>query len=355
VPEAGSLRPTAASPLTPSLQIEAEAIAQLLEGGAPVRPGSAAGRELAAMLAIGVIAVILAAWLGPLPAGVGIVALIALWLGICLNAFFAGWLIDPMGPPSAALVSGNAAAAASFARTLRLKALISQRFAQYLAPEVVDEIIARPDRLRRAGELRQVTALFTDVEGFTAMTNRVAPATLIALLDRYFDALCRIALGHGGMIDCITGDALHVFFNVPLEREDHVDAALDCALAIQRFAEPFRLTDDGRAADFGRTRIGVESGPAIVGDVGGSRRLNYTAHGNAINRTARLEAANKEFGSAICVGPGAAAAARRAKLRALGELTLRGFDQPVMVYTPQEPDISSPKPEPPQSAARPTA
>jgi adenylate cyclase len=352
-PEAGSLRPTAASPLTPSLQIEAEAIEQLLAGGVPVRHATAPARELAAMLAIGLIAIILAAWLGPLPAGLGIVALIALWLGICLNAFFAGSLVDPVGPPSAAFIAGNAAAAASFARTLRLKTLISQRFAQYLAPEVVDEIIARPDRLRRSGELRQVTALFTDVEGFTAMTNRVAPVTLIALLDRYFDGLCRIALAHGGMIDGINGDAVHVFFNVPLERDDHVDAALDCALAMQRFAEPFRLTDDARAAGFGRTRIGVESGPAIVGDVGGSRRLNYTAHGNAINRTARLEAANKEFGSTICVGPGAAAAARRVNLRALGSLTLRGFDQPVTVYTPEE--LSSPKPKPPQSAARPTA
>jgi adenylate cyclase len=157
------------------------------------------------------------------------------------------------------------------------------------------------------------------------------------------------------MIDCITGDALHVFFNVPLEREGHVDAALDCALAIQRFAEPFRLTDDARAAGFGRTRIGVESGPAIVGDVGGARRLNYTAHGDAINRTARLEAANKEFGSAICIGPGAAAAARRTRLRPLGSLTLRGFDQPVTVYTPDQSAVSPPTPEPQQSADRPTA
>jgi adenylate cyclase len=247
------------------------------------------------------------------------------------------------------------AAGASFARALRLKSLISQRFAQYLAPEVVNEIIARPERLKRSGETREVTALFTDVDGFTAMTNRVAPATLIALLDRYFDGLCRISLAHGGMIDAIAGDALHVFFNVPLERDDHVDAALDCALAIQRFAESFRLATDAQAAGFGRTRIGVESGPAIVGDVGGSRRLNYTAHGDAINRTARLEAANKEFGSAICVGPGAAAAARRTALRAPGSLTLRGFNHPVTVYTPEQLAVSSPKPEPPRSSADPTA
>jgi adenylate cyclase len=355
VPEAGSLRPTAASPLTPSLQIEAEAIDQLLEGGAPVRPASAAGLELSAMVLIGFIAICIGAWLGPVPAVLGIAALVALWFGICLKAFFAGSLIDPVGSPAAILIGSNAAAGAAFARTLRLKTLISRRFAQYLALEVVNEIIARPDRLKRAGEMREVTALFTDVEGFTAMTHRVAPTVLIALLDRYFDGLCRTALANGGMIDAIAGDALHVFFNVPLEQNEHVDAALDCALAIQDFAETFRQTADARAAGFGRTRIGVESGPAIVGDVGGSRRLNYTAHGDAINRTARLEAANKEFGSAICIGPGAAAAARRTKLRPLGSLTLRGFDQPVTVYTPDQNAVSSPTPEPPRSSGRPIA
>jgi len=355
VPEAGSLRPTAASPLTPSLQIEAEAIEQLLTGGAPVRPTSAPSMEIAATLGIGIVTICLAAWLGPLPTVAGIVALIALWLGFCLRAFFAGSLVDPIGPAAAALLAGQVAAGVSFARTVRLKALISQRFAQYLAPEVVNEIVARPDRLRRSGEMRQVTALFTDVEDFTAMTDRVPPKVLIALLDRYFDGLCRVALPYGGMIDGIAGDALHILFNVPLERADHVDAALECALAIHRFAEAFRLAADARAAGFGRTRIGVESGPAIVGDVGGSRRLNYTAHGSAINRTARLEAANMEFGSAICVGPGAAAAARRTPLRALGSLTLRGFVDPVTVYTPEQLAVSSPNPEPPQSSVDPTA
>ena len=350
--EAGSLRSTIAAWLTPSVQIEAEAIEQLLAGGAPVRHASALPIELTAMIVIGLIALGLAALLGPLPAAAAIMALIAAWLGTCIASFFAGSLIDPVGPAAAALVAGNVAAGASFARTRRLKALIAQRFAQYLAPEVVDEIIARPDRLKRSGELRKVTALFTDVEGFTAMTNRLAPTALIALLDPYFDGMCRIALRHGGMIDAIAGDALHIFFNVPLERNDHVDAALDCALAIHQFAEAFCLTPGAHAAGFGRTRIGSESGPAIVGDVGGSRRLNFTAHGDTINLAARLEAANKEFGSAICVGPGAAAAAQRTRLRPLGSLMLRGFDAPVPVYTPEHLAVSLPKQAPPLDPLR---
>jgi adenylate cyclase len=344
-PQAGALRPTAVNPLTPSLQIEAEAIEQLIAGGASVRRYLAYPLEIAAMLLIGLAAAAVAALLGPLPAAAGVAALIAAWIATSVGAFIAGSLIDPVGPTVAAVLAGNVAAGVSFARSLRLKALISRRFAQYLAPDVVAEIIARPDRLKRSGEMRTITALFTDVEGFTEMTNRLAPTELIALLDQYFDVLCRTALNHNGMIDAIAGDALHIFFNVPLERHDHVDVALDCAVEIFRVTEEFRRTSAARAARFGRTRIGIESGPAIVGDVGGSRRLNYTAHGDAINMAARLEAANKEFGSAICVGPGAAAAARRTKLHALGALTLRGFDAPVSVFTPE--GLSSPTPERP--------
>jgi adenylate cyclase len=316
-PQAGALRPTAANPLTSSLQIEVEAIDQLLAGSAPVRHSFAAGVELAAILLIGLGAAWLAALLGPVPAAASVAGLVSAWIAGCIGAFFLGVLIDPVGPAAAALLTGNITAGVSFARTLRLKALISQRFAQYLAPEIVTEILAHPDRLKRSGEMRTVTALFTDVEGFTAMTNRVSPKELIALLDQYFDEVCRTALKHNGMIGGFAGDAVNIFFNVPLERPDHADSALDCAVAIFHLTEAFRRTPAAAAARFGRTRIGLESGPAIVGDVGGSRRLNYTAHGDAINIAARLEAANKEFGSAVCVGPGAAAAIRHAKLRRL--------------------------------------
>jgi adenylate cyclase len=328
--------------LTPSLQIQVEGIEQLLAGSAPVRHASAGHVEYPAMLFIGLAAVWLAALLGPIPAAALVVVLVAAWIAACVLGFFAGVLIDPVGPTAVAVLTGNITAAVSFARTLRLKALISQRFAQYLAPEIVTEIIAHPDRLKRSGEMRTVTALFTDVEGFTAMTNRVTPMELIVLLDKYFDAVCGTVLKHNGMIGGFAGDSVNAFFNVPLERQDHVDSALDCAIAIFHRTESFRHTPMASAAGFGRTRIGIESGLAIVGDVGGSRRLNYTAHGDVINLAARLEVANKEFGSAICVGPGAAAAARRTKLRALGSITLRGFAALITVYTPE--DLSSPRP-----------
>src|SRR6202012_4957241 len=137
-----------------------------------------------------------------------------------------------------------------------------------------------------------------------------------------------------GMINGFAGDAVQVFFNVPLEQEGHADAALACALEMRQFAEQFRMSADAAAARFGRTRIGVETGEAIVGDVGGSGRLNYTAYGDVVNLTARLEAANKELGSDICVGPGAAAAIRTIPLVKQAVLPIRGFDREIPVFAP---------------------
>jgi class 3 adenylate cyclase len=229
--------------------------------------------------------------------------------------------------------AGNAGGAASFAQTRHLKALINRRFEQYLAPDVVREIVARPERLKREGEMREMTALFTDVENFTPMTNRIEPQELIALLDVYFDNLCRLVTEHGGMVDGIVGDAIHAFFNIPLERATHADAALDCGLAIIRFSEHFRREPRAARAGFGRTRIGIETGPAIVGDVGGPQRLNYTAYGDAVIVAARLEAANKLFDTLICLGSGCAGAVRNRRLVPLGQIQLKGMDSMTEVFT----------------------
>jgi adenylate cyclase len=334
-PEAGALRPAPPGPLTPSVQIEAEALEQLLAGVAPLRPGQALAIEVAAMLALGCLAITVAVLRGPAVAAAALVLIVVFWLGVVAVTFrTSSLLLDSTAPILAAIVGGNVAAAAAFARTRRLKGLIGQRFAQYLAPQVVRTILEHPERLKREGELREITALFTDIEGFTPLTTRVGPQRLIALLDAYFDGVCRVITAHGGMIDLIVGDAVHAFFNMPFDVAGHADKALDCALAILDFAEAFRSRPEAATAAFGRTRIGIETGPAVVGDVGGPGRFNYTAHGEVANTAARLEAANKEFRTSICAGPGTAAAVRPGRLIPIGRVQLRGFDAPIEVYAP---------------------
>ena len=210
-----------------------------------------------------------------------------------------------------------------------------RRFALHLPPEVVRRIVANPREIKLAGESRVVTALFTDIEGFTALTERAGPEAVVALLDRYVDTVAEIIVSHGGMVDKIVGDAVHAFFNAPLDLPDHAEKAVTCAVAIIKATEELRLDPEIAPMGLGRTRIGIETGPAILGDVGRGAKRDYTAYGRAVNLAARLEEANKEFGSSIALGPGTAAAlGGRVPLKLLGKKALRGIDEEIEVFEP---------------------
>jgi adenylate cyclase len=195
-------------------------------------------------------------------------------------------------------------------------------------------IARKPLMLKLQGERRMITVLFTDLEGFTSLTERSDPESLVALLDAYFEGVVSRVLAHGGTVDKIVGDAVHAFFNAPIDTPDHVEAAIACAEAIAFWSNNFRKEGVAGTLGLGQTRIGVETGQAIVGDVGVRAKLDYTAHGYPVNAAARLEAANKLFGSQICVGPQAAKLARPGRLLPLGLVSLRGLAGEAQVYSP---------------------
>src|SRR5262249_45381715 len=156
-------------------------------------------------------------------------------------------LLDPVIVPAATVICFAGSALAAAAETKRRETAIRRRFEQHLAPEIVRRIVERPALLRLEGELRQVTVLFTDTEGFTSMTERADPVKLIAVLDSYFEGICEIVAAHGGLVDKIVGDAVHVIFNAPIDLVDHAQRALECALNIQRFADQFRKRSEAAA------------------------------------------------------------------------------------------------------------
>jgi adenylate cyclase len=334
-PELGGLRDTPVFPATPSVQIQAEATASLLSGDIAWRPAWLDAIEVVCAAALGLIGLLLAARLRPLPAAALALLMCLGWIGAAAAAVRGlSWLVDPAGPAVIALASFAVAAMTRFARDEWRARLLQASFEQRLAPAVVRRIATDPTVLRLRGEAREITAMITDIEGFTAMTERAEPADLVALLDEYFDVTGRIVTEHGGMIEKFVGDSIHAIFNAPFTLEGHPERAVACALAVLEASEQIRASPRGRLLQLGRTRIGIETGPAIVGDVGGSRKLDYTAYGNAINRAARLEAANKELGSSICIGPGTAARLAAGTLRSLGTITVRGQREPVEVFTP---------------------
>ena len=331
-PEAGGLRATGDDPLTASVTIQARAARQILVRFAPSEIDPRIAWSLGGALGA---ALIVVAIFAPAPVAYAVAVLaLATPFPAALGAAGAAKLFDP-AEASAPALAGFAVAAAVMGAAARQRARrLRTRFERHLAPSVIQRIVANEDEPKLSGERREITALFTDIEGFTGMVARAEPEALVAALDGYFEGITRIGLAHGGMIDKFVGDAAHVFFNMPFDLADHATKALDCAIEIVGWTLTYQREPGPASLGFGRTRIGIESGPALVGDVGGGGKLDYTAHGETVNAAARLEQANKVVGSAICVGPGATARIASEKLRPVGELELRGFSAPILAASP---------------------
>jgi adenylate cyclase len=320
LPARGGLRPTAADPLYPSVQIAADLAEGLLAGHLPWRSPRAPWAEAAALAAAGLAAAALVAFRSPLAAFGAVGALAALWgIGAAAAHRATGHLTDPFLPPLALMLAATAGLLLQAAVTYRAERALRGRMGQLLPGAVVSRLIDDPDLLRLKGERRIVTALFTDLEGFSTLTNSLEPEQLITILDRYFTTVSAIILRRGGMIDKIVGDAVHALFNAPLDQPGHVDAAIAAAADIVTETEGLRSV-----LQVGRTRVGVETGPAILGDVGSGDRIDYTAHGAAVNLAARLQEMGKSLGPPVIIGPAAAAAATT-PLRPLGEADIRSF------------------------------
>lgn len=211
---------------------------------------------------------------------------------------------------------------------------IHHAFGQYLAPAVVDKILLNPDELELSGEMREISFLFTDLEGFTRLTESTSPKDMVSLLNAYLEEACDIVIEHGGTIDKIVGDALHVMFNAPLLQANHAQRAVNCAVALDEWSGNFRARMKQQGIDLGITRIGVNTGECIVGNFGGKRRFDYTAHGDAINATARLEAVNQRLGTTVCVSESTVRQCYETHFRPIANLLLPGKSQGIIAYMP---------------------
>ncbi len=260
------------------------------------------------------------------------------------GALAAGWLLASylfaqfavMLPVSGFAIGLVASAGSSFALLEReerqRRRFIHDSFAHFLAPQIVDELVRSPKSLQLSAEAREVTLLFTDLAGFTRLVDTVAPDRLVPALNGYLDTVIEAVLRHGGAVDKIVGDAVHAMFSAPVPDPDHRRHALACALDIESASEAYRARMRTDGLSFGETRIGVNSGPALVGNFGNSKRFDYTAHGSTVNLAARLEEANKLFGTRICVSDDARTPLEGGVFREIGTVDVRGLADGVRVF-----------------------
>src|SRR5829696_5992364 len=202
-------------------------------------------------------------------------------------------------------------------REARRRQLAAERahasLSRYFSPNLAERLASDGETIDLGGQRREIATLFTDVTGFTTLVETLDPEVLEPLLNDYLAGMTEVVFAHDGTVAKIVGDALHVLFGAPGEQPDHATRSVICSLALDAFERGIAL---------GATRIGVHAGPAIVGNFGGSRFFEYTAYGDTINVAARLESANKQLGTSICVS---------------GDLMLKGRSEPIRALEPLTP------------------
>src|SRR5476651_1666949 len=205
---------------------------------------------------------------------------------------------------------------------------------RYFSPNLAERLASDADAIDLSGQRREIATVFTDIASFTQLVETLEPVVLGPLLNDYLTGMTDLVFAHDGTVAKIVGDALHILFGAPGEQPDHADRAVACALAMDDYAQEFRERWLKRKIALGVTRIGVHAGPAIVGNFGGGRFFDYTAYGDTINIASRLEAANKQLGTRICVSAILAAKVRDFKGRPVGDLLLRGRTEALRAFEP---------------------
>jgi class 3 adenylate cyclase len=211
---------------------------------------------------------------------------------------------------------------------------IKDAFSAYVSPNLVNHLIKHPDELKLSGERRECTFVFTDLVGFTSLVEQSDPSTLVTYLNEYFEGMIEIVFRHDGTVSKIVGDALAVMFSAPVVQENHAARAVACALEMDEYAQNFAREKKKQGLDLGRTRIGVNTGTVIIGNIGGKNQLDYRALGDAINTAARLESVNKHLGTRVCVSETTVTQCPNFVGRPIGSLLLKGKTKPVNTYEP---------------------
>jgi adenylate cyclase len=213
---------------------------------------------------------------------------------------------------------------------------------RYFSPQIASRLASNgEDGNGMEVHRRDVATIFTDVTSFTALVENIEPELLGALLNEYTGGMTDIVFAHEGTVGKIIGDGIHILFNAPGDQPDFATRAVACAHDMDAWAEEFKQRWRAKGINFGATRIGVHAGPALVGNFGGAKYFDYTAHGDTINTASRLQTANKHLGTRICVSESVAKAAENFKGRPVGDILLRGRSELLRTYEPLRDEVFS--------------
>jgi adenylate cyclase len=317
----------------PGIFVHAQALVQLLDGIRYPALGRAAEALILVLAALVGVTLPFAPMHFQWKTAIALGVIGAYW-AVAWFYFAVGGALLPLLSPTLALLLALAFGMA-YARRLDQveKRLVRDAFGRYVSPPIIEQILADPRKLALGGEKREMSFVFSDLEGFTTLAESLSRERALGLLQSYLDGMLRIAFEHSGTVDRIVGDGIAVFFGAPLNQPDHARRAVACALAWDRYCESFREKHRADGVALGVTRIGVHTGTAIVGNVGTADRLHYTAHGDCVNTAARLEGANRYLGTRVCMSSEVARHSPEIAFVPIGRLVLKGRTQELECVT----------------------
>jgi adenylate cyclase len=317
----------------PGAEIHATIIDALLRGRFIADPLA----DITALIALCVAAaaVVAAAMYFVGPASAPLMALAA--VALLMLASYVGMLnairIPAVAPSLTVAATYALTAAYRYGLATRERWMIKRAFQHYVAPAIVEQMLNDPSKLKLGGEEYQVSVLFTDLEGFTTLSEHLTPSQLSAHLGEYFKEMLDVLLPHRGTLDKLIGDAIMMYFGCPIRDPRHAADACRGALAMQQRMRALNERWGGESLPRLRTRIGINTGVAVAGNMGTEEIFNYTIIGDCVNLASRLEGVNKEYGTGTILGEDTWALVRDEFVtRELDWIRVKGKHQPVAIY-----------------------
>ncbi len=243
-------------------------------------------------------------------------------------------IVASVVPPMLAIGGSYVASTAySLMAERKQRMVIKNMFSTYVNPTVVDALVANPDKLVLGGERKELTVLFSDIEGFTTISQNLSPEELVTLLNEYLDIMSGIIFKNDGTVDKYEGDAVMAFWGAPLPQSDHALRACMAALQMQEALEDLNRTWHTLGRPFLKVRIGINTGDMVVGNMGATGKFAYTVMGDSVNLASRLEGTNKEYQTRIMVSRRTYELVEQRILgRELDRITVKGRTEPVTTY-----------------------
>jgi len=257
----------------------------------------------------------------------GVSVAVVLLVATALSGFFSiqkGYLIDFSWTFISQFITGAIAFYLNFRKQFKLRQQIKKQFEHYLDPRQVKKLQDNPELLKLGGERRRCTFLFTDVRGFTSLSEKLEPEEVTEIMNKVLTIQANAVKFYDGMVDKYIGDAMMAIFNAPIDLDNHEDAAILCAKEIQ---DKVKLS--GLGIEIG---VGVNTGFAVIGNMGSDTRFDYTAIGDCVNVAARLESGTKEAGVDVLIGHETAKSCSF-KLKSLKDLKVKGKAKALKIYT----------------------